>query len=72
MLGIEKTRTCPYNPKSYGFIERAKKSILQMLKVFVSKEQKDWDDHLCYVIAAHRATQHSSAGCSTNLVMLGR
>lgn len=72
MLGIEKARTCPFNPKDDDLVERANKSILQMLKVFVSQEQKDWDDHLSYVVAVYRATQHSSIGCSPNLLMLGR
>lgn len=72
MLGIEKTRTCPYNPKSDCLVERANKSIPQMLKVFVSQEQTEWGGHLCYVVAVYRATRHRSTGCSQNLLMLGR
>lgn len=40
--------------------------------MFVSAEQKGWDAHLCYVMAAYRATQHVGTGCSPNLLMLGR
>jgi transposase InsO family protein len=73
LLGVDKTRTCLYNPKSDGMIERNNRTILQMLTHFFSVEQnqKDWDDHLCYIMAAYRATKHSSTGCSPNLLMLG-
>jgi hypothetical protein len=74
LLDVDKTRTCPYNPKSNGMIERNNRTILQMLTHFVSVEQnqKDWGDHLCYIMAVYRVTQHSSTGCSLNLLMLGR
>ncbi|XP_060600684.1 uncharacterized protein LOC132754103 [Ruditapes philippinarum] len=54
-------------------IERANKTIVQMLSHFVSliENQTDWDDHLCYVLAAYRSTQHKSMGCTPNLLMLG-
>lgn len=38
--------------------------------MFVSSNQKDWDDHLPYVMAAYRA--HKSTGVSPNLMMLNR
>ena len=72
LLGIEKSRTCPYNPKSDGLIERFNRTLITMLSMFVDKNQKDWDDHLPYVMSAYRATQHRSTGVSPNLLMLNR
>lgn len=43
-----------------------------MLSLFVDKNQKDWDDHLPYVLAAYRATQHNSTGVSPNCLMFNR
>ncbi|MEW8486835.1 MAG: hypothetical protein AB2705_16775 [Candidatus Thiodiazotropha sp.] len=40
--------------------------------MFVDSNQKDWDDHLPYVMAAYRATQHKSSGVTPNLLMLNR
>ena len=72
LLGIEKTRTVSYNPKSDGLIERFNRTLAAMLAMFVDANQKDWDDHLPYVMAAYRATQHKSTGVSPNLLMLNR
>ena len=45
LLGIEKTRSCVYNPKSDGMIERFNRSLLKMPTMFVDHNQRDWDDH---------------------------
>ena len=72
LLNIEKSRTTPYNPKSDGLVERFNRTLLAMLSLFGDKNQKDWDDHLPYVLAAYRATQHNSTGVSPNLLMFNR
>ena len=72
LLGIDKTRTCPYNPKSDGMIERYNRSLLTMLSHFVNENHTNWDDQLPYVMAAYRATEHKSTGCTPNLLMLNR
>lgn len=72
LLGIEKTRTVPYNPKSDGMIERHNRTIQQMLAMFVNENRNDWDDHLPFVMMAYRASCHDSTKCSPNLLMFGR
>lgn len=72
LLGVEKTRTCAYRPQSDGLIERFNRTLISMLSMFVDQNQQDWDDHLPYVMAAYRATQHKSTGVSPNLLMLNR
>ena len=72
LLGIDKTRTCPYNPKSDGMIERYNRSLLTMLSHFVNENHTNWDDQLPYVMAAYRATEHKSTACTPNLLMLNR
>ena len=37
ILGKEKTRTTPYNPQSDGMVERANRTIENMLSTFVSE-----------------------------------
>ena len=39
LLGIDKTKTCPYNPKSDG---RYNRSLLTMLALFVNENHDDW------------------------------
>ena len=72
LLGIEKTRTVIYNPKSDGMTERFNRTLVAMLSMFVNANQKDWDKHLPYVMVAYRATQHKSSGVTPNLLMLNR
>ena len=72
LLDIEKSRTTPYHPRSDGLVERFNRTLKAMLTCLVDKNQRDWDDHLAYVVAAYRATTHKSTGVSPNLLMLNR
>ena len=42
-----------------------------MLAKTVKKNQRDWDERLAYVMAAYRATQHSSTSLTPNFVVFG-
>ncbi|XP_022110685.1 uncharacterized protein LOC110990141 [Acanthaster planci] len=74
VLGIEKTRTTPYNPKSDGMIERFNRTLLTMVSVMIEphKHQRDWDTKLPFATFAYRATPQESTGESRNMLMLGR
>jgi hypothetical protein len=43
MLHIDKTRTTPLHPMSNGLVERSNRTIENMLSLYVSENQKDWD-----------------------------
>lgn len=58
LLGIEKTKTTPYHPQSYGLVERINRTLRQMLSIFVSENVDDWDDLFPYLFMAYRATEH--------------
>jgi hypothetical protein len=72
LLGIEKTRTTPYNPRSDGLSERNIRTVQMMLAMFVNENRNDWDDHLPFVLMAYRSTIHDSTKCSPNMLMFGR
>jgi hypothetical protein len=72
ILGIDKTRTTPYRPQSDGMIERANRTIENMLSAFVSKNQKDWDDLLPLLMLAYRSAAHESTGISPCEMVFGR
>ena len=69
LLQVRKTRTVPYNPKSDGMIERANRTVIQMLTTLVNEARNDWDDHLPYVMMAYRASVHESTGLTPNKLM---
>ena len=72
LLGIEKTRTCPYRPQSDGLVERTNRSLIQMLSIFVNQNRNDWNDHLPFLLMAYRSTVHDSTGYSPHKMIFGR
>lgn len=72
LLGIKKTRTTPYHPKSDGMVERFNKTLATMLSAYVDEHHKDWDVHLPYVMMAYRSAEHETTGFTPNSLMLGR
>ena len=74
ILGITKTRTTAYNPKSDGMVERFNKTLVNMVSVMLDpiRRQRDWDEFLPYATFAYRCTPHDSVGESPNMMMLGR
>ena len=70
LLRIHKTRTVPYNPKSDGLVERANRTVVQMLTTLVGEARNDWDDHLPYVMMAYRASVHETTQFTLNRLML--
>jgi len=72
LMGVEKLRTTPYKPSCNGTVERFHRTLNSMLGKVVSDSQRDWDDRLPLVLAAYRASPHSSTGYSPNQLLLGR
>ena len=72
MLGVRKTRTTSFHPSGNGFIERWNRTLQHSLKLYTSKNQRDWDLHLPYVNMAYRSSVQSSIGYTPNEVFLGR
>ena len=74
ILGINKTRTTPYNPKSDGLVERYNRTIVNAVSLMIQphQHQRDWDVYLPYVSMAYRSSIQASTGESPNMMMLGR
>ena len=62
-LEIDKIRTTAFHPSCNGVVERFHRTL---------NSQRDWDEKLPYVMAAYRASPHSSTGFSPNRLFLGR
>ena len=72
LLDIRKTRTTPLHPRSDGMIERMNRTVNDMLSKYVKSHQKDWDEHLDYLVMAYNSTPHESTGMSPYLLTYGR
>jgi len=57
-LKIDKTRNSPFHPQSSGLVERLNRTIEEMISKFVSKNQKDWDQYLPFIMMAYRSAIH--------------
>jgi len=71
-MGVLKTRTTPFHPRSDGITERANRTLLQMLCVVTQENPQEWPTKLSTVLAAYRMTTHSATGITANFAMLGR
>ena len=67
-FGIKKSRITAYHPQCDGMVERFNRSLLQLLRCYVSTEE-DWEN---YLPLAYRTAPHSTTGVSPFHLMFGR
>ena len=72
LLEIDKTLTSGYHPQSDGLVERANRTIENIISKYVQYDQKDWDVHVPYALMAYRASPQETTGLSPNFLMFGR
>ena len=54
MLHVHAIRTSPYHPQTDGLVDRFNQTLKSMLKKSATKEGKDWDKMLPYLLFAYR------------------
>jgi hypothetical protein len=74
ILGIRKTRTVAYNPKSDGLVEGYNKTLINTVSMMLdpNRNQRDWDQQLPFATFAYRSVPQESTGETPNMLMLGR
>ena len=72
LLEIAKTRTTQYHPSGNGQCEVFNKVILQMIRSYLSKGYKEWDEYQPSITMALHSMKNRSTGYSANMLMLGR
>ena len=72
ILGVEKSRTTALHPQSDGMIERFNRTLEAILAMFVSDNQRDWNQCLPYVMTAYRTSVQETTGCTPSEMMMGR
>ena len=74
LLGIEKTQTTPYNPRSDGLVERFNRTLLDTVAKYLSPDsnQRDWDEQVPFALMAYRSSIQESTGETPNMMMIGR
>ena len=68
----DRLRTTAYHPQTDGLVERQNQTLKQMIRTYVDRKQKDWDDLLPYLCLAYNTSVHSSTGSTPYFLLYGR
>ncbi|KAJ8375613.1 hypothetical protein SKAU_G00061930 [Synaphobranchus kaupii] len=71
-LGVKRQLHIAYRPQSSGQVERANQTVINMLKEYLSANQRDWDMKLPLILMAIRATPSRATQVSPFEMMTGR
>ena len=72
LLKIQRLRTTPYHPQCNGLVERFNQTLKSMLRRSATKDGKDWDKLLPYLLFAYREVPQESTGFSPFELLYGR
>ena len=72
LLQIKRIRTTPYHTQTDGLVERFNGTLKSMIKKFTSKNKKDWDEYLPYLLFAYHEVPQESTGFSPFEMLYGR
>ncbi|KAE9313118.1 hypothetical protein PF008_g19822 [Phytophthora fragariae] len=71
-LQVKQLTPVPYRPALLGLVERFHRSWKDMVAMYVTEAQDDWDQWLYCAAYAYNGAKHSGAGYSPNELMMGR
>ena len=71
LLDIKKLNTTAYHPQTDGLVERFNSVISQSLSMYVSANQKDWDEFLPSVLFAYRTSPQATTADSPFISYMG-
>ena len=72
LLGIHKTRTTAFHPRSDGMVERYNLTIGRQLAMFIGQHQSTWDQQLPMLLLSYRSAVHETTGFSPSMLVYGR
>jgi len=72
LLKIKKVNTTAYHPQTDGLNERINKTACDMLSMYVSPTQQNWDEFLPYIQFAYNTSTHAATKVSPFKILFGR
>jgi len=72
LCGTTKINTVPYHPQADGLVERFNRTITDILSMYVSSNQRDWDTFIPYALFAYRTAKNESTNFPPFYLMHGR
>ena len=71
-LAVKRVHTSAYHPQTDGQVERFNKTLADMLACYTATDQKDWDEHLPFVVFAYNCAVHPTTSFSPYHLLFGR
>lgn len=71
-LGITKATSTAYHPQTQGLVERWNRTVENMLKMYTSANQRDWDRFLPFAVFAYNTAVQESTRESPFYLVFGR
>ncbi|MCP3681087.1 MAG: transposase family protein, partial [bacterium] len=72
LCAIRKISTSSYHPETNGLVERFNRTLCNMLSMYVTKQQNDWDLWLPYCLFAYNTAKQDSTQESPYFLLYGR
>jgi hypothetical protein len=72
ITAVEKFHSVAYRPAMMGLVERFNRTIKDMVAIYVSTAQNDWDEWLPTLTYAYNTAVHSTHGFPPMQLMMGR
>ena len=72
LTGVTPIKTSVYHPQTDGMVECFNATLKRMLRKSVSKDAKDWDELLPFMLFAYRGAKHATTGFSPYELVYGR
>ena len=69
--GIRHIYSSPYNPSSNGSVERANRTLINMMRALVT-DISEWDKYLARAVILYNSTYHTQLGCSPSDCLIKR
>jgi transposase InsO family protein len=70
-LGMKLKLSVAYHPQTDGTSERFHSTMLQMLRAFVSDNQRNWSEHIPALLYAYHNTIHTATGFTPHTILFG-
>ncbi|XP_044178256.1 uncharacterized protein LOC122960249 [Acropora millepora] len=72
LLNTKKLNTTAYHPQTDGLVERFNNTLAESISMYVSTDQKDWDNYIPSILFAYRVSPQASTGDSPFYLLYGR
>ena len=72
IINTRSQHTTAYHPQTDGLVERFNATLTEGLSMYVSSNQKDWDQHIPMILFAYRVSPNATTGESPFYLLYGR